>query len=101
DLSAYAHQDLPFEHVVEELNPPRSGSRHPLFQTMLVLQDVPELRLPGLRTRTEDVPTEYAKFDLTFFCALERDRDGDPAGIDITVEYSADLFDRGTAQSLA
>jgi amino acid adenylation domain-containing protein len=102
DLEAYAHQSLPFERLVQALNPSRSGSRHPLFQTLLVLEEpIPEIRLAGLDVRPERVETQFAKFDLTFFCGVERDQDGEPTAIGITVEYSSDLFDRDTAQGLA
>jgi non-ribosomal peptide synthetase component F len=59
-LGAYAHQELPFEKLVEELNPERATSHHPLFQVMFVLQNVPreELKLPGLTLRGQEVVGE-------------------------------------------
>ena len=64
---AYDHQDVPFERVVEALQPARSLARHPLFQVMLVLQNAPaaDLALPGLKGRPEPLTRDVAKFDLT------------------------------------
>ncbi|MGK5548618.1 amino acid adenylation domain-containing protein [Streptomyces sp. URMC 127] len=98
DLAAYAHQDVPFERLVEALNPARSTARHPLFQVMLALQNTPgtEMELPGLRLAEEPVPTVTSKFDL--FISLRELPDGGAEGL---LEYSTDLFDRETAASLA
>ena len=71
NLAAYSHQDLPFERLVEVLNPARSLARHPLFQVMLVLQNTAalELALPGLSVGFEAVETASAKFDLSLSLA--------------------------------
>ncbi|MEE1751333.1 condensation domain-containing protein, partial [Streptomyces sp. SP18CS02] len=102
DLAAYAHQDVPFERLVEELNPARSLARHPLFQVMLVLQNNAEavVELPGLRARIETVLNGTAKFDLTAAFTETHDADGAPAGITGALEYAMDLFDRGSAEML-
>ncbi|WP_440862330.1 amino acid adenylation domain-containing protein, partial [Streptomyces narbonensis] len=102
DLAAYAHQDVPFEHLVEELNPTRSLARHPLFQVMLVLQNNADavLELPGLDARMETVLNGTAKFDLTAAFTETRDGDGNPSGITGALEYAVDLFDRGSAEAL-
>ncbi|MGW4277869.1 non-ribosomal peptide synthetase, partial [Streptomyces seoulensis] len=99
DLAAYEHQDLPFERLVEALNPERSLARHPLFQVMVVhlagRSEGPAL--PGLTVRRETLGQDGAKFDLSFdFVEL-----GDGAGIEGWIEYSADLFDEGSAELLA
>ena len=80
NLSAYGHQELPFERLVEVLNPARSLSHHPLFQVMLAFQNDAQvdLDLPGLRTAFEDVAVASAKFDLSFALAEERAADGAP-----------------------
>ncbi|HEV2638133.1 MAG TPA: amino acid adenylation domain-containing protein, partial [Actinocrinis sp.] len=98
DLAAYAHQDLPFEQLVEHLNPVRSQNHHPLFQTMLVLQNQAstEFALPGLDTRLEVPRTTVSKFDLTFNFTPEAD-----GALRGTVEYSTALFEEKTAQALA
>ncbi|KOV64617.1 non-ribosomal peptide synthetase, partial [Streptomyces sp. MMG1121] len=101
-LSAYAHQDVPFEHLVETLNPSRSLSHHPLFQTGLVVQNAPggDFELPGLQVSGVTVLTGTARLDLTFGFAEEHGPDGAPAGLSGAVEYSTDLFDRPTVQAL-
>ncbi|MFI6439353.1 amino acid adenylation domain-containing protein [Streptomyces sp. NPDC050759] len=103
DLAAHAHQDLPFEQLVEALNPTRSPARHPLFQVMLAFRPTASWRLdlPGLDDRTLPVETGSTKIDLTFNLAEHRTSDGTPNGIDGTLQYSADLFDRRTAEALA
>ncbi|MFG3003913.1 amino acid adenylation domain-containing protein [Streptomyces calvus] len=100
DLAAFAHQDLPFEQLVHAVQPARSLARHPLFQVMIVLQNnaVASLDLPGLTARPIDGDTAAAKFDLGFNFVERTDLDGAPAGIDVSIEYSADLFDADTVR---
>ncbi|GGZ25554.1 non-ribosomal peptide synthetase [Streptomyces poonensis] len=103
DLAAYAHQDLPFERLVEELNPDRSLARHPLFQVMFTVQNNrrAELRLPGLQVEPYDYFADTAKFDLFVGLTEQHGADGRPDGMTGWIEYSADLFDRETAERLA
>ena len=103
NLAAYSHQELPFERLVEVLNPARSLSRHPLFQVMLVLQNNAELKLElaGLEARFEAVATASAKFDLSLSLAERRGSDGSPAGIEGALEYASDLFDRASVEAIA
>ncbi len=102
-LAAQARQDMPFEHLVEVLNPARSPARHPLFQVMIGDEDIAvvDWRLPGLRITAEPVPDVSAKFDLTLGFRQNHDADGAPAGIDASFEYAEDLFDAVTVQGLA
>ncbi|MFE2752934.1 amino acid adenylation domain-containing protein, partial [Actinosynnema sp. NPDC059335] len=101
DLAAFAHQDLPFDRLVDALNPERSVARHPLFQVMLVLQNAPEadLELPGLRLDLVELGEGPAKFDLSFDLG-EAHRDGGPAGLEGTIQFATDLFDRATVEAL-
>ncbi len=103
DLEAYEHQDLPFERLVEALQPTRSLARHPLFQVMFVLQNTPEsgLSLPGLSARAEPLSCEVAKFDLTLDLVECLGPQRNPQGIEGALEFSRDLFEQGTAQSIA
>ncbi|MES5820832.1 amino acid adenylation domain-containing protein [Streptomyces sp. RG80] len=103
DLAAYAHQELPFEHLVEALNPPRSLARHPLFQVMLAFRPTagPRLDLPGTHADVLPVETGATKIDLTFNLGERLSADGSPEGIEGILQYSADLFDRSTAEELA
>ncbi|MEU8784355.1 amino acid adenylation domain-containing protein, partial [Streptomyces sp. NPDC048637] len=102
DLAAFAHQDLPFEQLVEKLNPDRSTARHPLFQTMLVLQNNAEgtLDLPGTTITPQPLDTAPTKFDLDFTFTERHGADGTPSGIDGLLHYSADLFERSSAEAL-
>ncbi|GHE73691.1 non-ribosomal peptide synthetase [Streptomyces vinaceus] len=99
-LAAYENQDVPFERLVEVLNPVRSTARHPLFQVMLAVhnstEDLPDL--PGLTASALPVDITAAQFDLHFDLTESRAEDGTPAGMECYVEYSEDLFDRGTAE---
>ncbi|WP_414945573.1 amino acid adenylation domain-containing protein, partial [Amycolatopsis sp. cmx-11-32] len=99
DLAAYAHQDVPFERLVEALNPDRSLSRHPLFQVMLDLQNNAEavLDLPGLMVAPHPADVGVAKFDLMVSLA----EDGADGGLDGVVEYATALFDRETVELFA
>ena len=102
-LAAFEHQDVPFERLVETLNPPRSRSRHPLFQVMLVPQNTPEtsLELPGVSSKLLPQSVGTAKFDLTFELTERRDMHGEPDGVDGMIEFSTDLFERRTAEAMA
>ncbi|MFC5754949.1 non-ribosomal peptide synthetase, partial [Actinomadura rugatobispora] len=106
DLAAFAHQDLPFERLVEDLNPARSLARHPLFQVALTLHHVSESRslnvLPGLDVRplrTDEMVS--ARFDLEITFAELRDERGAPAGMSGAIDYAVDLFDEGSVRALA
>ncbi|MGW8489868.1 amino acid adenylation domain-containing protein [Streptomyces sp. NPDC055886] len=103
DLAAYAHQELPFERLVEAVRPARSLSRHPLFQVMLTLNNhrPPQLDLPGLEACLEGVDTGGAKFDLSFSFTERAAAAGDGSCLDGTLEFSQDLFDAGTAVRIA
>ncbi|HZF11551.1 MAG TPA: MupA/Atu3671 family FMN-dependent luciferase-like monooxygenase [Thermoanaerobaculia bacterium] len=95
-LAAYAHQDLPFERLVEVLEPERNMSHTPLFQIAFALQE-PRLRnldFPGLAVALFEVESEAAKFDLT----LSLTRYGEM--VVGWLEYDRDLFDRSTADRL-
>ncbi|KOU28955.1 hypothetical protein ADK52_06580, partial [Streptomyces sp. WM6372] len=103
DLAAFAHQDVPFERLVEILNPARSMARHPLFQVMLTFQNVadPDLDLPGLSVRGEQVQGAVAKFDLSVSMGELHDENGAPAGLQGQLDYRTDLFAENTVRELA
>ncbi|MFF1792425.1 amino acid adenylation domain-containing protein, partial [Kitasatospora sp. NPDC058243] len=101
-LAGYAHQELPFEYLVEALNPARSLSHHPLFQVMLVLQNAPraDFAPPGLETGEVKLTTTTSKLDLIFSMSERHSEDGAPEGIDGFVEYACDLYDRATVETV-
>ncbi|MFB4300561.1 amino acid adenylation domain-containing protein [Actinomadura sp. NTSP31] len=97
DLAAFAHQDVPFERVVEAVNPPRSLARHPLFQVLLAHQNTAgqtAVRLPGVEVEPGAAEVDAAKFDLSLNIS-----EGD-TGLSGALYYNADLFDRATAASI-
>ncbi len=97
ELAAFAHQELPFGRLVEDLHPDRDLSRSPLFQVMFALQRAAAeaLSLPGLTLRARDLDTGTAKFELTLQLAEGADS---VAG---WIEYNTDLFDAATVERMA
>ncbi|MFE2179015.1 amino acid adenylation domain-containing protein [Streptomyces sp. NPDC059455] len=97
-LAAYDHQDVPFERLVELLNPERSTAYHPLFQVMFSWQNVTDggFEMSGLETTMDTVDTATAKLDLSFIMV-----DVPGQGVVGNVEYATDLFDRATVEDLA
>ncbi len=95
-LDAYAHQDLPFEQLVEELQPERNLSYTPLFQVMFILQNAPMevLKLPDLSLSPMEVEPETAMFDLTVFLTETEQ------GLMGVFEYNSDLFDAATIERM-
>ena len=96
-LGAYTHQDLPFEKLVTELQPERDLSRQALVQVMFTLQNMPlsSLRLPGVTLRQAPLVTTTSKFDLAVvFFEID-------SGLEGSVEYATDLFDRETIERFA
>jgi non-ribosomal peptide synthetase component F len=96
-LEAYAHQDLPFEKLVEELQPRRELSYTPLFQVMFALQNVPRqaLNFSGLSVSSLAADTGAAKFDLALTVLEEQD------GLQASWEFNADLFLASTITRMA
>ncbi|MEU4574800.1 amino acid adenylation domain-containing protein [Nonomuraea sp. NPDC023979] len=103
DLGAFAHQDLPFERLVDLVAPERSAGRHPLFQVMLSLapDEHATLDLPGLDVAPVPFEEGVAKFDLLVQLTEHRTATGDPAGLSGELNYATDLFDAATARRLA
>ncbi|WP_026423721.1 non-ribosomal peptide synthase/polyketide synthase [Actinokineospora inagensis] len=96
-LEAFAHQDTPFERVVEAVGPERDTSRSPLFDVMVLLQNTPDEipALPGLAVAEVDIPVTSSTHDLTF------EFQESPAGLRGAVEFNPDLFDLDTVERLA
>ncbi len=96
-VDAQAHEDLPFEQLVEELNPPRVPGCTPVFQVWCVLQNAAAdtLQLPGLTVSKYALPGSTAKFDLSLIATETGD------GLEVAFEYNTDLFDACTIERLA
>ncbi|MFJ2746370.1 condensation domain-containing protein, partial [Streptomyces sp. NPDC087440] len=103
DFGAFSNQDVPFEHLVEVINPTRSMSRHPLFQVALAFQNQsrPVLKLPGVALSVETSEGAAAKFDLSLGLTERFDGEGVPAGLEGGFEFATDLFDRVTVEGIA
>jgi len=91
-LAAYDHQDLPFEKLVQVLQPDRDPSRTPFFQVMFQLRNLPkcDVKIPGLAVEHTNLDIGVAKFDLSLEIAEE------PKGLECQFEYNSDLFDAAT-----
>jgi amino acid adenylation domain-containing protein/non-ribosomal peptide synthase protein (TIGR01720 family) len=96
-LGAYAHQDVPFEMLVDELSVARDMSRTPLFQVMFTVQDAPmeSLRIPGLTLSPLATDSGAAKFDLILTVVKKR------TALRASLEYNTDLFDAATIERMA
>ncbi|WP_407665959.1 amino acid adenylation domain-containing protein [Mycolicibacterium boenickei] len=107
-LAAFEHQDVPFEVLVERLNPTRSLTHHPLVQVMLTWQNLPwqqsdptaALKLGGVGVTRLEAETQTARMDLVFSLAERFNDAGIPAGIDGSVEFRTDVFDAATIETL-
>ena len=95
-LGAFSNQDLPFEKLVEELNPERNGSYTPIFQVMFTLQNAPrfEQSIGNLRLNRHRLEKESAKFDLSLD-VFQRS-----TGLELQLEFNTDLFEPGTARRM-
>ncbi len=103
DLQAFANADVPFERLVEVLNPARSTARHPLFQVGFSFQnhDRGSLELPGLTVDVAEVESGVAQFDLHLIVEDRYDDSGDPVGMKASMTYATDLFDEPTVRAFA
>ncbi len=108
-LAAFEHQDVPFEVLVERLNPTRSLTHHPLVQVMLAWQNLPGhdnddpaagLRLGDLQVTQLPIDTHTARTDLSFSLSEQFTAAGEPAGIGGTVEFRTDVFDTAGIDTL-
>ncbi|HEX3129221.1 MAG TPA: amino acid adenylation domain-containing protein, partial [Thermoanaerobaculia bacterium] len=97
-LGAYAHQDVPFERLVDELRPDRSLSHSPVFQVVLALQNLPssELDLEGLTLSRLEIGTAHTQFDLSLFLVPVPGL----GGLQARLHFASDLFEKATARRL-
>ncbi|MEU5212360.1 amino acid adenylation domain-containing protein [Streptomyces sp. NPDC020742] len=98
DLAAYANADIPFDRVVDAVNPTRSLARHPLFQIMLVLQNASarQFTLPGIDVTEQYIHTGGARFDMVI--DFREEPGGDLGGV---IEYASDLYDQVSVERFA
>ncbi|MFG3510425.1 amino acid adenylation domain-containing protein [Streptomyces sp. NPDC047821] len=99
-LDGFAHQDVPYPVIVREAGGERRSGRSALLRVLLALRNVParELRLPGVRTETLELPKRGSDLDLSLEFAPSAGQDG---GLTGWLSYAADLFDPGTARRIA
>ncbi|NUS91164.1 MAG: amino acid adenylation domain-containing protein, partial [Nocardia sp.] len=103
DIAAFAYADVPFERLVEVLNPVRSTARHPLFQVGFSFQNLAQssLELPGLTVSGVDFEVEVSQFDLHLIVGDNYDETNTPQGITGHFTYATALFDHATVQGFA
>ncbi|MGW4284539.1 amino acid adenylation domain-containing protein [Nocardia sp. NPDC004750] len=103
DVAAFAHADVPFERLVEVLNPERSTARHPLFQVGFSFHNQAEadFSLDGLTATAADFESEVAQFDLHLIVTDRYGPDGIPAGMAASITYATALFDESTVAGFA
>ncbi len=101
-LAAYEHQDVPFEALVERLNPPRSRTHHPLVQVILAWQNTPPPEMWAGDVSITRIPLDTHKIpvDLTFSLTESFTEDGAPNGVGGSVQFRTDVFDAATIETL-
>ncbi len=101
DLTAFSNADVPFERLVEVLNPTRSTARHPLFQAALSLEPAHarDVSFAGVHAVGTELDMPISKFDIQLWVTERLDRDGHPAGLGAIFEFATDLFDEATVAS--
>ncbi|WP_353960633.1 condensation domain-containing protein, partial [Mycolicibacterium obuense] len=104
-LAAYDHQDLPFDTLVDHLNPTRTPAHHPLIQILLAWQNLPDttttpLHLGNLDITTEPINTHTARMDLTISLHEHHTPTGTPHGIHGAIEYRTDIYNPTTITTL-
>ncbi|WP_063920716.1 amino acid adenylation domain-containing protein [Nocardia mikamii] len=102
DLAAFGHADVPFERLVQELNPARSHAHHPLFQVMLAFQNLTgtEFELPELTLSAVEADLDTSLFDLQITVSDSYDDHGGPVGMTGGITYARDLFDPDTVTAI-
>ncbi|MBD0322663.1 MAG: amino acid adenylation domain-containing protein, partial [Aldersonia sp.] len=102
DLGAFGNADVPFERLVEVLNPMRSTARNPLYQIGLLFQNFAQttLELPGLTVGQVDMPALLAKTDLQIAMVDQRDSDGSFGPIAVEMSYATDMFDESSVRDI-
>ncbi|MEV1049529.1 condensation domain-containing protein, partial [Streptomyces sp. NPDC049916] len=102
-LAAYSHQHMPFEYLVERLNPHRSAAHHPLVQILFGLQNTAEqsISLPGLTASGTSIDTGVSRVDLSINVVETAGPDGGPGGLTGVVEFSTELYERSTVELFA
>lgn len=102
-LDGYAHQDFPFEKLIQELQPGRDSRRTPLFQVCVNHQNIPisALKMNNLILHRLDLNYGITRFDLTFFLLDTPEAESEEEGLSIVFSYNADLFEAGTIKRMA
>lgn len=100
DIAGFGHSDVPFERLVEVLNPVRSTARHPLFQVGLSFQNLAPLsvELPGLTVTGVEYEGQISQFDLHLIVTDHYDGHGEPTGVTGYLTYAKDLFEASTIE---
>ncbi|OLT37776.1 hypothetical protein BJF84_27560 [Rhodococcus sp. CUA-806] len=103
DLAAFTHSDIPFERIVDALDPTRSTAYTPLFQVMLEFQQTepPNIVLPGLDIEAVDLANDTSNFDLQLTISESFDDNGVQAGVEGVFRYATDIFERSTVAAFA
>lgn len=101
-VRAFEHKELPFEDLVETVQPSRSMRETPLFQVLFALQNIPrtDVQMPELDVERVRVDSDTSEFTLSLYLFDEADREDSDAGLSARLEYRTDLFERSTMRAM-